>query len=113
MIGTEGATDILLGTSNVERMRITSGGVVSMGGAVASPLAQFDITQPSVTAAIPVLELDQDDVSEPFVNFAGQETADLLSSISTLTTEGGTKKYVQVKLNGVQYWLRACSAPTA
>lgn len=114
LIGTDGGTcPIIIGTANVERMRITSGGVVSMGGAVASPLAQFDITQPSVTAAIPVLELDQDDVSEPFVNFAGQETADLLSSISTLTTEGGTKKYVQVKLNGVQYWLRACSAPTA
>lgn len=62
----------------VERMRITSGGLIGIGN-VSSPLAQTHIDQASTTAAIPVLVLDQADVDEPFTKYIGSAASANLS----------------------------------
>ena len=74
-------------------------------GANAAPAATLDITQAGASAAIPVLELDQDDTSEPFIDFVGTSTADANSSISSLNTSGATTDHIQIDLNGAKAWI--------
>jgi hypothetical protein len=62
------------GTDN--RLVIDSGGLLSIGGiAAGSAAAQLDIDQASTSGAIPVLRLDQADVSEPMIWFTGTASA--------------------------------------
>lgn len=75
------------------------------GLGVSTVTALFHAVQVSTTAAIPVVRLDQRDVSEGFIDFVGDESADALSSISTLTTPGATTKQIQVYVKGVKGWV--------
>lgn len=76
-------------------------GRVGIGG-VTAPVAKAHIDQSSTTGAIPVLTVDQADVSEEFIRFIGSCTdGDLTGSIveaadvSTATIAGYLKVYVQ------------------
>jgi len=89
-----------------------------VGVFTSSPAAALDITQPGSAAAIPVLELDQDDVDDAFINFVGTSAADQTKSISTVNGDGdvtGPKNYsaqdgwtfvgmVKIEVNGSAYW---------
>jgi hypothetical protein len=78
-----------------------------------APSAKLHITQGETAAAIPALELEQLDVSEPFINFVGTATADANSSISTLNTSGATTDHIQIDLNGTKAWIAvSTNAPT-
>jgi len=112
-----------LGTNN--RFRLTTGGDATFFGnltvdtdtffidatanevgiGTVSPTSKLHIDQSSLTAAIPVLKLDQGDVSEPFIDYIGTATADALSSISTLNTSGATTDHIQIDLNGTKAWI--------
>ena len=63
------------------------------------------VDQNSATGAVPVLTLDQGDVSEPFINYVGTATAGTNSSISTLNTSGATTDHIQIDLNGTKAWI--------
>jgi hypothetical protein len=66
-LGTKSAHDLVIGTQNVERMRITdtaAGGLVRIGPVATTPAAKLHVDQDSTTAAIPVAYFDQADISE-------------------------------------------------
>jgi hypothetical protein len=89
-------------TAGSEQMRITSAGRVGIENT--APAAQLHVVQPSTTAAIPVLTLDQDDIDDVFINFIGTSAADNTRSISTaaLGTYAGK---VRVEINGAVRWM--------
>ena len=75
--------------------------------------AKLVIDQNDGSGAIPVIELDQGDADEPFVNFVGTSAADDSSSISSSTATASAKfGAVMVKINGVEKWIRVYDDPT-
>lgn len=75
------------------------------------PAAKLHVTQSSTTGAIPVLELDQDDTDQPFIEFDGTTVADGSASLSTDTGETAAKTFaIRVTVNGATGWVRAYSA---
>ena len=93
-----------------ERIRIRHDG--NVGIRTTNPTAQLHIDQPNVTAGIPVLKLDQGDLSEPFVDFLGAENADVVSSLSSLTTPGATQGFIQIDINGTKEWIQRFADPS-
>ena len=91
--------------NGLNNMTLRNNGRTAFSTTITSPLAKVDIEQESTTAAIAVLRLIQDDVSEPFANFVGTATADANSSISTLNTSGATTDHIQIDLNGTKAWV--------
>lgn len=77
LFGTFTDTDFELRTNNTARLFIESTGEIGIG--TSSPLARLHVDQPSTTAAIPVLLLDQADVDEPFTKYIGT------AAVATLT----------------------------
>jgi len=96
-IKTETAHAIHLRTTNITRLLIAAGGTIGMGG-VAAPAAQCHIDQSSSTAAIPVLTLDQADISEGLINFIGSERGVINQTANSATS-------VRVEANGTVYRL--------
>jgi len=72
----------------------TGAGCIGMGGET-NPQAKVDILQTVDDAGIPVLELDQDDESEGFINFVGADVG----------TPEDANHGVRVELNGVVKYL--------
>ena len=72
-----------------------------------SPSATFDIKQGDASANIPVLELEQLDTNESFVNFVGTSGAASANSISSSTASAAAKTgAIRIKINGVDAWIR-------
>lgn len=78
------------------------GGRVGIGTGVTLPTGQLHVDQASTTGAIPVLLLDQADVSEEFIRFIGTAAAATLTQsivaegdVTTATRAGFVKVYVQ------------------
>ena len=99
------ADDMYLRVGNANRIKVESGGNIGIN--TASPLAKLHVDQSSTTAAIPVLYLDQADVSEEMIEFnsvigAGNpiEVVALKTLIPThfikCTIPGGFTRYFQV-----------------
>lgn len=83
-----------------EAARLTTG--LRMGIRITAPAAVLDIDQTSTSGAIPVLKLDQGDVSEEFVRFVGTSANGILTQsiveaadVATATIAGYVKVYVQ------------------
>lgn len=73
----------------------------------ASPSAPLDVKQDDAAANIPVLELEQLDTNESFINFVGTSGAASANSVSSSTASAGNKVgAIQVKINGVARWIR-------
>jgi hypothetical protein len=73
----------------------------------ASPSAPLDIKQDDASANLPVLELEQLDTNESFVNFVGTSGAASANSISSSTASAAAKTgAIKVKINGVEAWIR-------
>ena len=101
----EGDADSHLFFTNADNDRVGIG--------VSSPAAKMEIDQSSTTGAIPVLNLDQGDVDQPFVDFVGTSAADDSSSISSSTATASDKfGAVMVKINGTAKWIRIYDDPT-
>lgn len=119
--GTAGATfvpgrlTISIGSDSAaatEAMRIASDKTMAIGSTTTGT-AQLLIDQPSTTAAIPVLVLDQGDIDDTFVNIIGTSAADASRSISSDTTEDATKfGAFRVEINGVTKWIRVYDDPS-
>lgn len=89
----------------------SGGGKFAFGSTTAA--AQVQITQPSTTAAIPCLELDQDDTDQPFIEFDGTSAADAGSSLSSWTAGNTIQGFARVTINGTVRWIPFYDAPTS
>lgn len=100
-----------------------SGGMVGIG--TVAPAAMLHVDQSSTVNAIPVLTLDQADVSEPFIKFIGESTTDNSQSLidaANLATAGAIVGWAKVYVEDVQgtgpitdgvYWIPFYATPTA
>ena len=79
----------------------------TMGIFNSSPNAPLDIKQDDASANIPVLELEQLDTNESFINFVGTSGAASANSISSSTASAAAKTgAIRIKINGVDAWIR-------
>lgn len=88
-------------------------------------LAQMDVNQASTTAAVPVLTVQQADVSEEFMRFIGTSTTDSSQSLvdaANMTTTGSIMGWLKIYVQDDQatnpitdgfYYVPFYSAPTA
>ena len=91
-------SDLRFYASEVEAMRIwNTTGYVSINKLTA-PTGQFEVVQDEVAGAIPVLVLDQQDVSEGVIDF-------LASARGAITGGTNSTQSVRVELNGTIYRL--------
>ncbi|KKK93900.1 hypothetical protein LCGC14_2688250, partial [marine sediment metagenome] len=82
-----------------------SGGKVVIGAS--GRAGQLRVYQGGAGDAEPVLQLDQLDIDDVFINFVGTSAADGTRSISSDTTENSTKfGAVRIEINGVMKWIR-------
>ena len=89
-----------------------SGGNVGIG--TSAPGAKCHIDQSSTTGAIPVLTLDQADVSDGFINLVGTSAASATGPISTWHAGGAEiEGYYRIEINGAQKWAPYCADPTS
>ena len=96
---------LLLKWNNAVRLTLHSSGKASLGTATES--GQLRVDQASATGAVPVLDLDQGDIDDTFINFIGTSAADGSRSISSDTTEDAAKfGAFRVEVNGVTKWVR-------
>ena len=100
----------LYATGDEDDLCIDANGTVGIG--IKVPAAQLHIDQASTTGAIPVLSLDQADISDGFINFIGTSAGSAAGPISTWTTAtlGG---FVRVEINGVQKWMPFYGDPSS
>jgi len=95
VLGSDPTTTIIAASNTV--LRIDSTGKVSIGANL-TPLAKLHIDQATNDAAIPVLSLDQADISDGFINFIGSDRGVIAAATASL-------KSVRVELAGVIYRL--------
>lgn len=105
LFGTFTDTDFELRANNTARLFIESTGEIGIG--ISSPLARLHVDQPSTTAAIPTLYLDQADVSEEMIEFnttigvgnaieaVGAKTLTVTHFIK-ITLPGALTRYIEV-----------------
>jgi len=94
-----------------EAMRILKDGNVGIG--TTAPGAKCHIDQSSTSGAIPVLSLDQADISDGFINFIGTSAASADGPISTWTTGNSIQGFRRIEVNGAQVWAPYYDAPTS
>ena len=83
-----------------DRVTFQSGGNVGIGPT--SPTAKLHADQSSTTAAIPVLTLDQADLSEEFINFVGTVgTGNSIEAVGAKTLT--TTHFLRIQIEGVGY----------
>lgn len=107
--GTSGDTNFWGYSSAAVAQRILTlkGATRYVGVNNASPSSPLDIIQDNSSANIPVLELEQLDTNESFINFVGTSGAASAASISSSTASAGSKVgAILVKINGVARWIR-------
>ena len=85
----------------------TDAGNDRVGIGTNTPAAKLEVDQNASAGAIPVIDLDQGDDDQPFINFAGTSAADSSKSLSSATATAGNKVgAIQVKINGTVRWIR-------
>ena len=99
------------GLAGATRMTILGSGNVGIG--ITAPLAKLHIDQATADAAIPVLSLDQADISDGFINYIGATAASAAGPISSWTAGNSIQGFVRVEINGAQYWMPYYDAPTS
>jgi len=88
----------VIDSSNVTKFRAEANGHCAINDLASIALAQLTVKQESTTAALPVLRLDQQDISEGCIDFIASARGAISSSTSSVQS-------VRVELNGVIYRL--------
>ena len=86
-------------------------GYVGIGAT--APTAKLHVDQLSTTGAVPVVKLDQADVSEEFIDFISTSAASAVNPISSWTTGNSIQGFVRVSVNGTPVWIPYYDAPTS
>jgi len=117
------ALNTTLNNSRTEKLRLTSDG--RLGIHTNAPAAKLHIEQSNNSGGIPVLTLDQADVSEQFLKLIGSSTTDNTQSLvdaANLATPGSIvgwfKTYVEDvqatnPITGGDYWVPFYNTPTS
>jgi hypothetical protein len=84
----------------------------NIGCHTVNPVAPLHVYQNS-SGGEPVLELEQDDIDQPFVDYDGTVGANSTNSISSFTTGNSVNGHIQIFVNGVKKWLRYYDNPTS
>jgi hypothetical protein len=92
-----------VGGSFTAQMTFQDNGCIGISDS--TPGARLDINQNNSSAAYPVLELNQADIDDVFINFVGTSAADNTRSITTKTASWTHVGGVRVEINGTQYWI--------
>jgi hypothetical protein len=88
------------GAASVEWARFDANGLLGVGDP--SPDGMLDVVQASTTAAIPVVELNQADLSEEFINFITTiGTGNPIEAVGAKTLT--TTHFIRIQVNGVGY----------
>jgi hypothetical protein len=78
-----------------------------IGVGPATAAARLHVNQNITTGAVPVLELDQDDIDVEFIEFDGTSASDGSRSLSSNTgTAAGKAGAIRVTINGTTRWIR-------
>ena len=78
---------------------------ITTTGTIGALTADFD--QSSLTGAVPVLYLDQADLSEEFIRFDATAASGVTNPISTDVSESDAPAgYLRININGTDRWLR-------
>jgi len=86
---------------------ITATNKVAVGNLPLLTNAKLYVSQRETSAAIPVLDLEQLDIDNVFINFIGTSASDGSRSISSDTTEDSAKfGAFRVEINGTTKWIR-------
>tara|TARA_R100000687_G_scaffold71400_1_gene61238 strand:- start:228 stop:1037 length:810 start_codon:yes stop_codon:yes gene_type:complete len=87
---------------------VSDAGDNRIGIGVLSPQsAKLEVNQSGSTAAIAVINLDQDDADQEFIYFDGTSAADSTASLSSSTASAGGKQgAIRVSINGTDRWIR-------
>jgi hypothetical protein len=97
LVGSVTNHDLLFATNNAEVARFSTGG--RLGIADTSPDGMIDAVQASTTAAIPVLEIEQLDLSEEMINFvAAIAIGNPIETVGAKTLT--TTHFIRIGLNG-------------
>lgn len=88
-------------------------GVCSAKGLNVDATTKSSIDQQFTSLGDVVLELKQQDQSEPFVDFVGTTAANANQSITSWTTGNSIQGGIKVNINGVTRWLMFYDAPTS
>lgn len=101
LFGTEGGTD---GSRTLFQFTPSSDTIehLSASGVLLTSFRQVTAAAASGTE---VLSIDNDDATEPFIDFRGTAGADTTSTISTLNTSGATTDHLQIEINGTKAWI--------
>ena len=86
---------------------------VDIGVGVPFPLGRIHADQPTADAGIPVVVLDQADLSEGYVDYIGASAASAVGPISSWTTGNTIQGFVRVEVNGVGRWMPYYDDPTS
>lgn len=125
VLGTTGDAPITFSTWGEEAMRILAGGNESVVIGDTTADGKLSVDQAESAGAIPVLELDQADVSEQFIKYIGESAADVSMSFADaadLTTPGAIVGWAKVQVEDVagagaitdgDYWQPFYADPTA
>jgi len=84
----------------------------NVGIGIDAPLAKCHIDQSNASGALPVLSLDQADISDGFINFIGATAASAAGPISSWTN-ATINGFVRAEVNGAQVWLATYNDPTS
>jgi len=71
------------------------------------------VLQNEPTAVNPVLEINQNDDDEAFVDFKGTSSTDDTKSITTRTSGASIQGFIRIKINGTTYWMPFYNTPTS
>ena len=97
--------DFRVESNNDANNLVSNGGTDRIGIGVNAPGAKLEINQNSSSAAIPCLELDQDDTDQPFIKFDGSSASDTSGNITTDTSIGDLTGYIRVNVAGTDRWI--------
>jgi len=100
-----GGNDFGFTSNGALAMVIDQGQKIAIGSSAGT--ARVDITQPVVAGGVPVLDLEQLDIDDTFINLIGTSAADGSRSLSSDTGElGAVVAKARIEYNGVVGWMR-------
>jgi len=99
--------DFTVGTTSL----VVEGDNGYVGVGLADPTAALHVDQHDATANITVINLEQGDVSEGFINFIGTSQGNTDRSISEFGTSGATTDHIRCQINGVDCWIAVSTNP--
>jgi hypothetical protein len=102
-----GTSQAVIGASGIDSYFCADNGKMGIG--LTGPAAKLHVDQPSASGAIPVLALDQADLSDEFINFICASTG-AGDPVDTSTAVGSTYARLRIAVNGTYKYIKLYNA---